>query len=85
MDNWIILEQIFYSLLKCDMPQVYYHPKSRKHLGIAYASFASSSSAKLVMARYHGTSIMGNLVCIRPDPLGKKSLKSWTISSLQIG
>lgn len=67
--NQEFLTSIFQPHGSIDQLKVYYHPKSRKHLGIAFVSFSKSSVTKEILAKYHGTQIMGNTVTIKPDPL----------------
>ncbi|KAL5257106.1 hypothetical protein ACHWQZ_G012141 [Mnemiopsis leidyi] len=67
--NQEFLTGLFQPLGSIDQLKVYYHPKTRKHLGIAFVSFSKSSVTKEVLAKFHGTSIMGNTVNIKPDPL----------------
>eukprot|EP00116_Pleurobrachia_bachei_P000737 sb/3460999/ len=67
--NQDFLTEQFSCIGQIDQLKVYYHPKTKKHLGIAFVSFSLPSVAKEVIAKFHGTSIMGNVVHVKPDPM----------------
>lgn len=50
---------------------IYYHPKSKKHLGLARILFESTKVAKSCVERLNQTSVMGNIIKVFLDPFGK--------------
>ncbi|XP_074605306.1 SET domain containing 1 isoform X2 [Brevipalpus obovatus] len=51
--------------------EIFYHPKTRKHLGLARVTFSSTKSAKECVEKLDRTSVMGNIITVYLDPLGK--------------
>ena len=51
--------------------QIFYHPKTKRHLGLARITFASTSAAKACVEKMNNTSVMGNVLSVFFDPLGK--------------
>lgn len=54
-----------------DEVEIFYHPKNRKHLGIAKAVFDTVRAAKDAVQNLHQTSVMGNIIHVEIDPKGK--------------
>lgn len=50
--------------------EIFYHPKTRKHLGLARVTFSSTKSAKECVEKLDRTSVMGNIITVYLDPLG---------------
>ena len=50
--------------------QVLYHPKTKKHLGLARITFASTSGAKACVEKLDQTSVMGNIINVFLDAFG---------------
>ena len=50
---------------------IFYHPKSKKHLGLAKVSFDNVKSAKAAVERLNDTSVMGRVIQVFFDPFGK--------------
>lgn len=50
--------------------QVLYHPKTKKHLGLARITFSSTSGAKSCVEKLNQTSVMGNIIHVFHDPFG---------------
>lgn len=51
--------------------EIFYNPKSRKHLGIAKVVFDTVRAAKAAVQQLHQTSVMGNVIHVEIDPRGK--------------
>jgi len=51
--------------------QIFYHPVTKKHLGLAKIIFEEASSAKYCVQRLNDTSVMGKVVNVFLDPFGK--------------
>lgn len=51
--------------------EIFYHPSTRKHLGLARVTFCSTKAAKECVEKLHQTSVMGNIINVYLDPLGK--------------
>lgn len=52
-----------------------YHPKTKKHLGLARIIFLTTSSAKTCVEKLDQTSVMGNKINVFLDPFGKLKIK----------
>ena len=50
---------------------IFYHPKTKKHLGTARVTFYEARSARLCKEKLDRTSIMGNIVSVIEDSFGK--------------
>lgn len=57
-----------------DEVEIFYHPKSRKHLGIAKAVFDTVRAAKEAVQHLHHTSVMGNIIHVEIDTKGNFQL-----------
>lgn len=53
-----------------DEVEIFYHPKNRKHLGIAKVVFDTVRAAKEAVQHLHQTSVMGNIIHVEIDPKG---------------
>lgn len=53
-----------------DEVEIFYHPKNRKHLGIAKAVFDTVRAAREAAQHLHQTSVMGNIIHVEIDPKG---------------
>ncbi|XP_071340239.1 histone-lysine N-methyltransferase SETD1B-A-like [Trachinotus anak] len=51
--------------------EIFYHPKNRKHLGIAKVVFDTVRAAKGAVQHLHQTSVMGNVIHVEIDPKGE--------------
>ena len=51
--------------------QVLYHPKTKKHLGLARITFGSTPGAKACVEKLDQTSVMGNVINVFLDAFGK--------------
>lgn len=50
--------------------EILFHPKTRKHLGLARVLFTNTRGAKDTVKHLHNTSIMGNIVHVQLDIKG---------------
>ncbi len=50
--------------------EILFHPKTRKHLGLARVLFTSTRGAKDTVKQLHNTSVMGNIVHVQLDIKG---------------
>jgi len=55
---------------KIDLLQIFYHPVTKKHLGLAKIIFEDAVSAKCCVQRLNDTSVMGKVVSVFLDPFG---------------
>lgn len=51
--------------------EILFHPKTRKHLGLARVLFTSTRGAKDTVKHLHNTSVMGNIIHAQLDIKGK--------------
>jgi len=61
--------------------EILFHPKTRKHLGLARVLFTSTRGAKDTVKQLHNTSVMGNIIHAQLDIKGK--LKASSEASLK--
>lgn len=54
---------------------IYFHPKTKKHLGLARVIFTSTQAAKFCVEKLNQTSVMGNIICVFLDMFGKDCLR----------
>ncbi|OTF81192.1 hypothetical protein BLA29_010150, partial [Euroglyphus maynei] len=61
--------------------EIFYHPKTKKHLGLAKVIFMTPSGATACVNKLNQTSLMGNIINVFFDPFGKFSFYhfKWTI------
>lgn len=52
--------------------EILFHPKTRKHLGLARVLFSNTRGAKDTVKHLNNTSIMGNIVHVQLDIKGKQ-------------
>lgn len=52
--------------------EVLYHPKTKKHLGLAKITFNSTAGAKTCVEKLDQTSVMGNIINVFLDAFGMK-------------
>ncbi|KAM6954470.1 histone-lysine N-methyltransferase SETD1B-A-like [Aplochiton taeniatus] len=55
--------------------EILYHPRTRKHLGIARVAFDTIRAAKEAVQHLHNTSVMGNIIHVEIDPKGENRLR----------
>lgn len=49
---------------------VYYHPETKKHLGMALIDFEKSASSVKFISKYHQNSVMGSVITCEFDTMG---------------
>lgn len=54
--------------------EILFHPKTRKHLGLARVLFTSTRGAKDTVKHLHNTSVMGNIIHAQLDIKGEEKL-----------
>lgn len=54
--------------------EILFHPKTRKHLGLARVLFTSTRGAKDTVKHLHNTSVMGNIIHAQLDIKGEENL-----------
>lgn len=52
------------------MIQIFYHPVTKKHLGMAKLIFEEAAAAKTCVQKLNDTSVMGKVVHVFVDPFG---------------
>lgn len=55
--------------------EILFHPKTKKHLGLARVLFTSTRGAKDTVKHLHNTSVMGNIIHAQLDIKGKMSVQ----------
>lgn len=55
--------------------EILFHPKTKKHLGLARVLFTSTRGAKDTVKHLHNTSVMGNIIHAQLDIKGKISMQ----------
>lgn len=55
--------------------EILFHPKTRKHLGLARVLFTSTRGAKDTVKHLHNTSVMGNIIHAQLDIKGEERLR----------
>lgn len=55
--------------------EIFYHPKTKKHLGLAKVIFMTPSGARACVTKLNQTSLMGNIINVFFDPFGKFFLR----------
>ena len=53
-----------------DEVEIFYNPKTIKHLGIGKVLFDTVKAAKDTVRHLHDTSVMGNIIHVEVDPRG---------------
>ncbi|XP_069044100.1 histone-lysine N-methyltransferase SETD1A [Lepisosteus oculatus] len=59
--------------------EILFHPKTRKHLGLAKVLFSSTRGAKETVKHLHNTSVMGNIVHVQLDIRGQQRMKYYDL------
>ncbi|XP_051988257.1 histone-lysine N-methyltransferase SETD1A isoform X1 [Xyrauchen texanus] len=59
--------------------EILFHPKTRKHLGLARVLFTSTRGAKDTVKHLHNTSVMGNIVHVQLDIKGQQRMKYYNL------
>ncbi|XP_016343294.1 histone-lysine N-methyltransferase SETD1B-like [Sinocyclocheilus anshuiensis] len=59
--------------------EILFHPKTRKHLGLARVLFTSTRGAKDTVKHLHNTSLMGNIVHVQLDIKGQQRMKYYEL------
>ncbi|KAJ8253610.1 hypothetical protein COCON_G00202220 [Conger conger] len=59
--------------------EILFHPKTRKHLGLARVLFTSTRGAKDTVKHLHNTSVMGNIVHAQLDIKGQQRMKYYDL------
>ncbi|XP_066579328.1 histone-lysine N-methyltransferase SETD1A [Amia ocellicauda] len=59
--------------------EILFHPKTRKHLGLAKVLFTSTRGAKETVKHLHNTSVMGNIVHAQLDIRGQQRMKYYDL------
>ncbi|MFT7798025.1 histone-lysine N-methyltransferase SETD1B-like [Arapaima gigas] len=59
--------------------EILFHPKTRKHLGLARVIFTSTRGAKDTVKNLHNTSVMGNIVHAQLDIRGQQRMKYYDL------
>ncbi|CAG2165548.1 unnamed protein product [Oppiella nova] len=75
--NKTFLEDLVKKIDLIDEIQVLYHPKTKKHLGLAKIIFATTSGAKGCVEKLDQTSVMGNIINVFHDPFGKEVMAAF--------
>lgn len=57
----------------CEELQIFYHPKTNKHLGLARLVFEEVKQAKMCVDKLNQTSVMGKPLQVFLDPFGEFS------------
>ena len=55
---------------------IYYHPVTKKHLGLARVVFDNPAHAKLCVQKLNGTSVMGQKLLVFLDAFGEDQFSS---------
>ncbi|CAL8310863.1 unnamed protein product [Arctogadus glacialis] len=59
--------------------EILFHPKTRKHLGLARVLFTSTRGAKDTVKQLHNTSVMGNIIHAQLDIKGQQRQKIYDL------
>ena len=62
--------------------QIFYHPRTSKHLGLGRIVFDEVKHAKACVEKLNQTSVMGKLLQVFLDPFGQYSAISHSMSSV---
>ncbi|GBN69887.1 Histone-lysine N-methyltransferase SETD1B [Araneus ventricosus] len=54
-----------------EQSQIYYHPRTRKHLRLAHVTFKTIHAAKTCVDKLNGSTVMGDVLSVYLDPFGK--------------
>lgn len=50
--------------------QIFYHPKTNKHLRLAHVTFTTIHAAKMCVEKLNRTTVMGDVLSVYLDPFG---------------
>ncbi|KAH7957281.1 hypothetical protein HPB52_017043 [Rhipicephalus sanguineus] len=65
------LDDLLKKFGQIDESVVYYHARTRKHLGLARVIFSTTKSARYCVEKMHLSSVMGNILNVFLDPFGE--------------
>jgi AGAP002246-PA len=68
--NKTFLEDMVKKCGSVDEIEIFYHPKSKKHLGLARVIFSDKEGAKSCVLKLNSTSVMGKIINVFHDPFG---------------
>ncbi|GFY66481.1 histone-lysine N-methyltransferase SETD1B-A [Trichonephila inaurata madagascariensis] len=60
-----------------EQSQIFYHPKTRKHLRLAHITFTTIHAAKLCVDRLNRSTVMGDVLNVYLDPFGKDCMTTY--------
>ncbi|GFS95259.1 histone-lysine N-methyltransferase SETD1B-A [Nephila pilipes] len=60
-----------------EQSQIFYHPKTRKHLRLAHVTFTTIHAAKLCVDRLNRSTVMGDVLNVYLDPFGKDCMTTY--------
>lgn len=66
------LDDLLKKFGQIDESVVYYHARTRKHLGLARVIFSTTKSARYCVEKMHLSSVMGNILNVFLDPFGRE-------------
>ncbi|XP_067683254.1 histone-lysine N-methyltransferase SETD1B-A-like [Haliotis asinina] len=70
--NKDFLENMCKTFGKIEECKIYYHPKTKKHMGIGKVMFTSSKAARMCAEKLNQTSQMGNIITVVIDTMGRE-------------
>uniref|UniRef100_T1INR7 [histone H3]-lysine(4) N-trimethyltransferase n=1 Tax=Strigamia maritima TaxID=126957 RepID=T1INR7_STRMM len=62
---------------------IYYHPKTKKHLGLAHVTFTCIKAAKACVEKLNQTSVMGDIINVFLDTFGKECLRMFQEATVE--
>ncbi|XP_016656349.1 histone-lysine N-methyltransferase SETD1B-A [Acyrthosiphon pisum] len=68
----VFLTDLIVKFGKIELLQIFYHPVTKKHLGLAKIIFEEASSARYCVQRLNDTSVMGKVVNVFLDPFASE-------------
>ncbi|XP_064461143.1 histone-lysine N-methyltransferase SETD1-like isoform X2 [Ornithodoros turicata] len=66
------LDDLLKKFGQVDESTVYYHSRTRKHLGLARVVFSTTQAARYCVEKLHLSSVMGNILTVFFDPFGRE-------------
>ncbi|XP_077510642.1 histone-lysine N-methyltransferase SETD1-like [Amblyomma americanum] len=66
------LDDLLKKFGQIDESIVYYHSRTRKHLGLARVIFSTTKAARYCVEKMHLSSVMGNILNVFLDPFGRE-------------
>lgn len=70
--NKAFLEELLKKYGTVEESQIFYHPNTKKHLGLARITFTTTQAAKFCVEKLNHSSVMGNILKVFFDPFGKE-------------